>query len=200
MTSLGYHIHLGPQPAIKLLTMNLTVETRIITCPEDPDIIRLHDFGMEDPVPFIVMSYTPNSSLCKLHSRGNYLSLQTIVTSSKRIATTLRSDHDQKPIHHNIISEGPLMVFWDPAQSLWHRSDRTEVMLLRHQEGHWSDDPYGARAALRQAPVLGSRWQKAKVALFEPWCLVLPWIPSQSRWWNIPWPMVRRNNAIPEHL
>src|SRR5438045_251219 len=85
---LGEHIHLGTQAAVKVLTTKLTgegitlfrEEARIIISLEHPNIVRVHDFGIQDRIPYIVMNYAPNGSLRRLHPRGTRLSLEEIVS------------------------------------------------------------------------------------------------------------------------
>src|SRR5207244_9753004 len=79
---LGEHIHLNTLAAIKVLDTRLASdeiaqfrnEARTIARLEHPHIVRVLDFGVEDGVPFLVMSYAPNGTLRQRHPRGARLS------------------------------------------------------------------------------------------------------------------------------
>ena len=100
---LGEHIHLGTQAAIKILTTKLTEqeiltfrdEARTIYQLEHPNIVRVLDFGIENHIPFIVMSYAPGGSVRTRHPRGTPLSLETVIRYIKQIAAALQYAHDQ---------------------------------------------------------------------------------------------------------
>src|SRR3989442_2930327 len=83
---LGEHIYLTTQAAIKMLSTHLTDneleqflnEARTIARLEHPYIVRVLEFGVEDGVPFLVMSYAPNGTLRSLHPRGTQIPLATV--------------------------------------------------------------------------------------------------------------------------
>lgn len=114
---LGEHIHLGTLAAIKVLRTQLSAEdvehfrseARIIARLEHPNIVRVLDFGVEDKVPFLVMSYAPRGTLRQLHPRGTPLPLPTIVSYVKQIADALQYAHGQKLIHRDIKPENMLV-------------------------------------------------------------------------------------------
>src|SRR5437868_6090636 len=84
---LAEHVHLGTQAAIKVLTARLTSEeletfrgeARTIARLEHPHIVRVLDFGVQDNIPFLVMSYAPSGSLRAQHPKDTQLPLTTIV-------------------------------------------------------------------------------------------------------------------------
>lgn len=75
---LGEHIHLNSQAAIKILDTKLTsenaehflTEARTLIHLEHPHIIRTLEYGIEDGIPFFVMSYAPNGNLRQRHPQG----------------------------------------------------------------------------------------------------------------------------------
>src|SRR5215831_3727115 len=81
---LGEHIHLGTKAAIKVLHTQLTVddvsifrnEARTIAQLEHPHIIRVLEFGVEERIPFLVMSYANNGTMRRLHPKGSQVSLE----------------------------------------------------------------------------------------------------------------------------
>src|SRR5438128_4371572 len=78
---LGEHIHLNTQAAVKVLYTYLASdelekfrnEARTIARLEHPHIVRVLDFGVEDGLPFLIMSYAPNGTMRQLHPGGQAL-------------------------------------------------------------------------------------------------------------------------------
>lgn len=114
---LGEHIHLGTQAAVKVMTTKLTgegisrfrEEARTIISLEHPNIVHVHDFGIQDRIPYIVMSFAANGSLRRLHPRGNHLSLEKIVSYVKQIASALQYAHERKLIHRDVKPDNMLL-------------------------------------------------------------------------------------------
>ena len=114
---LGEHIYLGTGAAIKLLDTHLSSdetehfrqEARIIAQLEHPHIIHVLDFGVEDGVPFLVMSYAPNGSLRQRHASGIPLTIETTISFVKQIASALFYAHQAKVIHRDIKPENILL-------------------------------------------------------------------------------------------
>jgi serine/threonine protein kinase len=114
---LGEHVHLGTQAAIKILTTQMAEqdiahfrdEARIIHQLEHPHVVRILDFGIENRIPFIAMSYAPGGSVRTQHPRGAVLPLQTVVRYIKQIAEALQYVHDQKLIHRDVKPENMLL-------------------------------------------------------------------------------------------
>jgi serine/threonine protein kinase len=114
---LGEHVHLGLPAAVKVLSTKLTSEgiaifreeARTIISLEHPNIVRVHDFGMHDGIPYIVMNYAPNGSLRILHPKGTRLPLEKIVSYVKQIAAALKYAHERKLIHRDIKPDNMLL-------------------------------------------------------------------------------------------
>ncbi len=114
---LGEHIHLGTQVAIKVLDTELgqeeiddfREEARIIARLEHPHIIRVLDFGVENQIPFLAMTYAPNGTLRQHHPRGSHLAPLQIARYVKQIASALQYAHDHKVIHRDIKPENMLL-------------------------------------------------------------------------------------------
>src|SRR5437660_6741070 len=106
---LGEHIHLGTQAAIKVLHTQLTsddiekfrLEARNIAHLVHPHIVRVLEFGVEGKTPFLVMDYASNGTLRERHPRGTPLTLVTIVSYVKQVASALQYAHDQRLIHRD---------------------------------------------------------------------------------------------------
>ena len=114
---LGEHIHLNTLAAIKVLDARLTAdeitqfrnEARTIARLEHPHIVRVLDFGVEDRIPFLVMSYAPNGTLRQHHPRGTRLSPGDVLPYIKQVADALQYAHDEKLIHRDVKPENMLL-------------------------------------------------------------------------------------------
>jgi serine/threonine protein kinase len=114
---LGEHIYLQTQAAIKILHTRLTPETmnnflseaKTIARLAHPHIVRVLDFGVDNDTPFLVMEYAPNSTLRQRHPQGMRLSLPTVVSYVKQIASALQYAHDQRLIHRDVKPENMLL-------------------------------------------------------------------------------------------
>jgi serine/threonine protein kinase len=74
-----------------------------------PHIIRVFDFGLEAEVPFFVMDYAPNGNLRQLHPKGTVVSLSTVVSYVKALASALQYAHDQHLVHRDLKPENVLL-------------------------------------------------------------------------------------------
>ena len=114
---LGEHVFLKTQAAIKVLHTQLASDTneqflaeaRTIAHLVHPHIVRVHDFGIENTTPFLVMDYAPNGTLRQRHPRGIPLPLALIVTYVKQIAGALQFAHDRRLIHRDVKPENMLL-------------------------------------------------------------------------------------------
>src|SRR5579875_3030580 len=86
---LGQHLYLDSLAAIKVLRQPVRDdsvrkfydEARILASLVHPHIIRVFDFGTttEANLPYLVMDYAPNGSICQRHPRGIPLPLNLII-------------------------------------------------------------------------------------------------------------------------
>ena len=114
---LGEHVFLKTQAAIKVLHTRLAsdmneqflAEARTIAHLVHPSIVRVHDFGIEDTTPFLVMDYAPNGTLRQHHPRGVALPLALIVPYVKQIAGALQFAHDRRLVHRDVKPENMLL-------------------------------------------------------------------------------------------
>jgi Serine/threonine protein kinase len=114
---LGEHIYLGTEAAIKLLTTRLSEEetahfqheARVIAQLEHSYIVRVLDFGIEEQLPFLVMSYAPHGSLRQYYPRNTRLTLETVISYIKQIASALQYAHDRHLIHRDVKPENILL-------------------------------------------------------------------------------------------
>ena len=114
---LGEHIHLNTLAAIKVLDARLTAdeitqfrnEARTIARLEHPHIVRVLDFGVEDRLPFLVMSYAPNGTLRQRHPKGTRLTPGEVLPYIKQVADALQYAHNEKLIHRDVKPENMLL-------------------------------------------------------------------------------------------
>lgn len=114
---LGEHVFLKTQAAIKVLHAQLApdvieqfqAEARTIAHLVHPHIVRVHDFGMENSTPFLVMDYAPNGTLRQRHARGLSLPLALVVPYVKQLAGALQFAHDHRLIHRDVKPENMLL-------------------------------------------------------------------------------------------
>jgi LuxR family maltose regulon positive regulatory protein len=122
---LGEHVYLKTYAALKILHAHLTdknaeqfvQEAQMLARLVHPHIVRIHDFALQQGLPFLVMDYAPAGTLRTLHPKQTSLSLQTIAAYLAQIASALQYAHDQKLIHRDIKPENMLA------------SARSEVLL-----------------------------------------------------------------------
>ena len=116
---LGEHIYLKTQAAIKVLHAQIShdsmeqflAEARTIARLMHPHIVRVHDFGVDNATPFLVMEYAPNGTLRQRHPRGTVLPLALVVPYSRQIAGALQFAHDQRLIHRDVKPENMLLGY-----------------------------------------------------------------------------------------
>jgi serine/threonine protein kinase len=114
---LGDHLHLGTQAAIKVLHTQVSEqdqeqfrrEARTIARLEHPNIVRVLDFGIEADTAFLVMQYASNGSLRQRYPRGTPLSLATVLSLARQVASALQYAHDEKVIHRDVKPENMLV-------------------------------------------------------------------------------------------
>ena len=114
---LGEHQYLERSAAIKVLHVRLEParqesfrrEARTIAQLDHPHIISVHDFGISDEMPYLVMEYTPGGTLRSRHPEGSQLACEQIVTYVKQIASALDYAHQQRVIHRDIKPENILL-------------------------------------------------------------------------------------------
>src|SRR5260370_21967156 len=115
--SLGEHIPLNTQAAIKVLQMRLAGrnleqfrnEARTIASLTHPNIVRVLDFGVEEGTPYLVMEYAINSTLRHRHPKGIPLSPSSILPYVRQAADALQYAHNKKFIHRDIKPENMLL-------------------------------------------------------------------------------------------
>ncbi|HEX3641744.1 MAG TPA: serine/threonine-protein kinase, partial [Ktedonobacteraceae bacterium] len=114
---LGEHLYLKTQSAIKILHVELSEkalkdflnEARAIAQLEHPHIVSVLDYGEENGIPFLVMTYAANGSLRQRVPSGKRVSLEQIVPLVQQMASALDYAHQQKLIHRDVKPENMLV-------------------------------------------------------------------------------------------
>jgi WD40 repeat protein/tRNA A-37 threonylcarbamoyl transferase component Bud32 len=114
---LGEHIYLDTSVAIKVLDTRLSqdeidqflTEARTIAHLEHPHIVRVLDFGVENGLPFLVMSYASHGTMRQRYPRGTRLSPEYVVPLVKQVADALHYAHEQRFIHRDVKPENMLL-------------------------------------------------------------------------------------------
>src|SRR5258706_6735198 len=114
---LGEHIHLGTLAAIKVLHARLDSgdwgkfrkEARIVARLRHPHIVSIHDFDVENGIPFLVMNYAPHGNLRQRHPKGTRLSPPVILPYLEQVADALQYAHNEQLIHRDIKPENMLV-------------------------------------------------------------------------------------------
>jgi len=188
---LGEHIHMGTQTAVKVLTAKLTPEeiehfrneARTIFGLEHPNIVRVLDYGLNDNIPYIVMSYAANGSLRKRHPRGTRVPLPTVVEYVKQIAAALQYAHDHNIIHRDIKpdnilvgSRGELLI-GDFGIAVISKTGRSSLQSSYNIGG---TPYYMAPEAFRGKPEKASDQYALGIMVYEWLCGQLPFTEGDS--------------------
>src|SRR5713226_4285171 len=107
---LARHIHLRTLHAVKILKTPLVrnerrrflEEARLLAALENEHIVRIQDYGVQNGIPYLVMSYAPNGSLRDRYPRGTQLSFDTTAHYLVQIADALDYLHAQNLIHLDV--------------------------------------------------------------------------------------------------
>src|SRR5690348_5316650 len=107
---LGEHQYLERLAAIKVLHLRMEqdtqeqfrLEARTIANLQHPHIVQVHDFGLDEQTPYLVMEYTSGGTLLSQHPKGTRLCLEQIVTYVKQVASALEYAHQQRVIHRDV--------------------------------------------------------------------------------------------------
>ena len=113
---LGEHRYLKSYAALKVLRVSPTkveeqrflAEAKTLAQLDHPNIVRIHDFAVQDETPFLVMDYVPGGTIRSLYPSGKRLPLVTVVSYIKQVASALQLAHDHSIIHRDVKPENIL--------------------------------------------------------------------------------------------
>jgi serine/threonine protein kinase len=111
---LARHAHVKHYAAVKVLTGRLASvelfrqEAQTIMGLAHPHIIRVHDFGIEEQIPYLIMDYAPYGSL-RSEFRNTVVPIEKMLSSAHRIAAALQYAHRKRIIHRDVKPENMLV-------------------------------------------------------------------------------------------
>lgn len=112
---LGEHIPSNNQVAIKVLSIYggqpeaFQNAAHALTQLNLPHILRIVDYGINDPYAFLVMDYLSNGNLRQRHPKGETVPLATIVSYVRQVTQALQYAHSKELFHSNIKPENMLI-------------------------------------------------------------------------------------------
>src|ERR1700681_3303280 len=114
---LGVHRVLDSQVALTLVSTDLTTdrsarflaEARMLQRLEHSHIIRVHDFGVENGIAFLIMDYAPGGMIRTLYPAGHLVPLARIVSYVQQAASALSYLHERRVIHRDLKPENLLL-------------------------------------------------------------------------------------------
>lgn len=176
---LAEHLLLKNYAAIKILRGSFSEqdehhfleEAQTLAQLMHPNIIRVLEFGIERKVPYLVMEYASGGTLRARYSRGMRLSLDTVVSLTKQVASALQYAHNRGVIHRDVkpenLFQGPEgVLLGDFGISLLKGSEKREA---------WAGTlPYSAPEQLRGQAAYASDQYALGVMVYEWLCGVRP--------------------------
>jgi serine/threonine protein kinase len=173
----GTHVLFHNPVAIKFLSHLTEHEfTRFITQASvlvrlrHPHIVPVLDFGVDNGTAFLVMDYAPNGHLRQHHPKGSRLSLETVISYVKQIASALHYVHQHHLVHRDVKPHNMLL------------GEHNEVMIsdfgiavtthsLNPQQDHIDDfegtAPYAAPEQLLGKPCCASDQYSLAIVVYE---------------------------------
>ena len=209
---LGEHLYLKSYAALKILRTALSdeevakflAEGQTLARLTHPQIVRVHDFAVEQGTPFLVMDYAPRGSLRQQHPRGSCLSLDTVVTYVGHVATALQYAHNRNVIHRDVKPENILVgtqqevLLSDFGLALLAPSP--DLISTQEMAGTL---PYMAPEQLRGKPCFASDQYALGIIVYEWLCGVRPfegnhWQLAQQHMSALPPPLREKDPSLPE--
>lgn len=182
-TYLGEHMGLKKRVAVKVLRAPLSredqerflAEVQTIDRLKHPHIQPVHEYGVLEGIPFLVVPYASGGSLRQRHLRGACLTPLTIVPCIRQIAAALQSAHNQGIIHRNLKPENLLLdlnntVFLsDFGLTIGQQSSRSQSMQEVAKAAR-----YMAPELLQGKPLLASDQYALGIMIYEWLCGTVP--------------------------
>ncbi len=185
---LGEHLYLKSHAALKVLHTSLEeedveqflTEGQTLARLRHPNIVRVLEFFVDQGAPVLVMDYAPSGTIRQRHPRGSILSLETIVTYVKQIASALQYAHNLNVIHRDVKPENVLLgtsqnvMLSDFGIALF--SPSPELLSTQDMSG---TIPYMAPEQIRGKPGFASDQYSLGVVVYE-WLLFEESVPTSQ--------------------
>jgi serine/threonine protein kinase len=107
----GWHVELDIPVAVKFLTACLAEseslgrfrrEARLCAELDDPNLLRVLDFGIEQDVPYLVMEWVPGQGLDRVVAAAGPLTEEEVVTVLRDVGQALMTLHRRGVVHRDI--------------------------------------------------------------------------------------------------
>ena len=209
---LAEHVYLKRRVALKVLHTSLEdedvdqflAEAQTLARLEHLNIVRVFDFAVEQGTAFLAMDYAPRGTLRKLHPRGSWLSLTTVVAYVKQVADALHYAHSHRVIHRDVKPENMLLgteqqiLLSDFGLSLL--SPTSAQLSTQNNAG---TIPYMAPEQIRGKPVFASDQYALGIVVYEWLCGVRPfdgpyWLVASQQELIPPPPLREKDPSLPE--
>jgi serine/threonine protein kinase len=209
---LGEHVFLKRRAALKVLYTTLEdedidlflSEAQLLARLNHPHIVRVHDFAVEENIPFLAMDYALGGSLRQHHPRGSFLSLAATATYVNQVAEALQYAHNHQVIHRDVKPENMLVganqevLLSDFGISLFTPSH--EQLSTQYMAG---TVPYMAPEQIRGKPGFASDQYALGIVVYEWLCGVRPFEGSMTevivQHLTMPPPLLREKDpSLPE--
>jgi serine/threonine protein kinase len=209
---LAEHRYLKRRAALKVLHASLRdeevskflSEAQTLARLDHPNIMRVHDFAVEQGIPFLAMDHAPGGTLRDQHPHGSCPSLATIVAYVKQIAAALQYAHTHHVIHRDVKPENMLLgpsqqvMLSDFGLALFSPSPEqlsTQVMA--------GTIPYMAPEQIRGRPTFASDQYALGIVVYEWLCGARPFegAPWQIAYQQVstpPPPLRQHNPSLPQ--
>lgn len=176
---LAEHLLLKNYAAIKILRGSFSEqdeqgflqEAQTLARLMHPNIIRVLDFGIERKVPYLVMAYASGGTLRARYPRGMRLSLDTVVSLTKQVASALQYVHNRGVIHRDVKPEN---LFQGPEGVLLGDFGISLLKESKKREAWAGTLPYSAPEQLREQAAYASDQYALGIMVYEWLCGVRP--------------------------
>jgi WD40 repeat protein/serine/threonine protein kinase len=211
---LGEHLYLKSLAALKVLRTELSdedvasflAEGQTLARLKHPQIVRVHDFAVEQGIPFLVMDYAPQGTLRQHYPRGSCLSLETVVTYVRHVAEALQYAHNRNVIHRDVKPENILLgthreaLLSDFGLALFAPSP--ELLSTQKMAGTL---PYMAPEQLQGKPGFASDQYALAIIVYEWLCGVRPfegsyWQLANQHMSALPPPLREKDPSLPAEV
>jgi serine/threonine protein kinase/MFS family permease len=211
---LSEHLYLKSLAALKVLRTELSdedvasflAEGQALARLKHPQIVRVHDFAVEQGIPFLVMDYAPQGTIRQHYPRGSCLSLETVVTYVRDVAGALQYAHNRNVIHRDVKPENILLgthreaLLSDFGLALFAPSP--ELLSTQKMAGTL---PYMAPEQLQGKPGFASDQYALAIIVYEWLCGVRPfegsyWQLANQHMSVLPPPLREKDPSLPAEV